>query len=142
MWADSLQTLEQQHDLELIIWGAASALIGGVILLGFRLARIRAPLATHFAAQCLVWGAAALAWGGLAYQDVPLRDYDSAASLTRELWVTMALEAGAIVLGATFAVFGWAFGRRIGAVGSGIGVVVQAGALLYLFLTFARGIHL
>ena len=142
MWADTLQTLEQQHFLRLLIWGAASVLIGTAILVIFRLARIRAPLATHVAAQCAVWGAAALLWGGYNYQSVPLRDYEAAASLARMLWLVIALEAGAIVLGVTFASFGWAFGRRIGSVGTGVGVVLQAGALLFLDLMLVRAIHL
>jgi hypothetical protein len=142
MWADTLQTLEQQHFLRLLIWGAASVLIGTAILVIFRLARIRAPLATHVAAQCAVWGAAALLWGGYNYGHVPLRDYEAAASLARMLWLVIALEAGAIVLGVTFATFGWAFGRRIGSVGTGVGVVLQAGALLFLDLTLVRAIHL
>jgi hypothetical protein len=142
MWADTLQTLEQQHFLKLLVWGGVSVLIGALILLVFRLGRIKAPLATHFAAQCALWGAAALLWGGFAYRRVPLRDYEAAASLTRVLWLVIALEAGAIILGITFASFGWAFGRRIGAVGTGIGVVVQAGALLFLDLVLVRAIHL
>lgn len=142
MWADTLQTLEQQHFLRLIAWGAASVLIGTMILVGFRLARIRAPLATHLAAQCAIWGAAALLWGGYNYQSVPLRDYEAAASLARMLWLLIALETGAIVLGITFAFFGWIFGRRIGSVGTGVGVVLQASALLFLDLTLVRAIHL
>jgi hypothetical protein len=142
MWADTLQTLEQQHFLRLLLWGAASVLIGIGVLAGFRLARIKAPLATHLAAQCVIWGTAALLWGGYNYGHVPLRDYEAAASLARMLWLVIALEAGAIVLGVTFATFGWAFGRRIGSVGTGIGVVVQAGALLFLDLTLVRAIQL
>jgi hypothetical protein len=142
MWADTLQTLEQQHDLKLLFWGGASVLIGSLILLAFRLWRVKAPLASHFAAQCAVWGAAAVLWGGYAYQRVPLRGYDEAASLARFLWLALALEAGAIIVGVTFATFGWMFGRRIGAVGTGIGVVVQAGALLFLDLMLVRAIHL
>jgi hypothetical protein len=142
MWADTLQTLEQQHFLRLLVWGGASVLIGAAVLVGFRLARTKAPLATHFAAQCVLWGAAVLLWAALNYQNVPLRDYEAAASLARTLWLLIALEAGAIVLGITFAFFGWAFGRRIGSVGTGAGVVVQAGALLFLDLTLVRAIHL
>lgn len=142
MWADTLQTLEQQHFLRLVIWGSASVLIGMLILLAFRLTRSKAPLATHLAAQCVIWGAAALLWGGYNYRRVPLRDYEAAASLARMLWLVIALEAGAIVIGVTFASFGWAFGKRIGSVGTGIGVVVQAGALLFLDLTLVRAIQL
>ena len=142
MWADTLQTIEQQHFLRLLVWGAASVLIGTAVLLGFRLTRTKAPLASHFAAQCVLWGAAVLLWAALNYRSVPLRDYEAAASLARTLWLLIALEAGAIVLGITFAFFGWAFGRRIGSVGTGIGVVLQAGALLFLDLTLVRAIHL
>ena len=142
MWADTLQTIEQQHFLRLLVWGGASVLIGTIILIVFRVARITAPLATHLAAQCAIWGAAALLWGGYNYQSVPLRDYEAAASLARMLWLLIALEAGAIVLGITFAVFGWTFGKRIGSVGTGVGVVVQAAALLFLDLSLVRAIHL
>jgi hypothetical protein len=142
VWADTLQTLEQQHFLRLLAWGGSSVLIGTIILIVFRVARIRAPLATHLAAQCTIWGAAALLWGGYNYQSVPLRDYEAAASLARMLWLLIALEAGAIVLGVTFAIFGWAFGRRIGSVGTGVGVVLQAGALLFLDLSLVHAIHL
>lgn len=142
MWADTLQILEQQHFLRLIVWGSVSVLIGTLILLVFRLTRSKAQLATHLAAQCAVWGAAALLWGSYNYRHVPLRDYEGAASLARMLWLVIALEAGAIILGANFALFGWAFGKRIGSVGTGIGIVVQAGALLFLDLTLVRAIHL
>jgi uncharacterized protein DUF6992 len=142
VWADTLQTLEQQHYLRLLVWGGASVLIGTVILIVFRLARIKAPLATHLAAQCALWGAATLLWAGYNYQRVPLRDYEAAASLARVLWLVIALEAGAIVLGITFAIFGWAFGRRIGSIGTGVGIVLQAGALLFLDVTLVRAIHL
>jgi hypothetical protein len=142
MWADTLQSLEQQHFLRLLVWGAASVLIGTLILVVFRLARIKAPLATHFATQCAIWGAAALGWAGYSYSRVPLRDYDAAASLARTLWLVIALEAGAVVVGVTFAFFGWAFGKRIGSVGTGVGVVVQAGALLFLDVILVRAIQL
>jgi len=142
MWADTLQSLEQQFFLKLLIWGAASVLLGTLILLIFRVARIKAPLATHFAAQCAIWGAAALLWAGYSYSRVPLRDYDAAASLARTLWVIMALEAGAVIVGLTFASFGWAYGKRIGAIGTGVGIVVQAGALLFLDLGLVRAIQL
>jgi hypothetical protein len=142
VWADTLQTLEQQHFLRLLVWGAASVLIGTIILLVFRVARIKGPLATHMAAQCAIWGTAALLWGAYNYPRVPLRDYEAAASLARLLWLFIALEAGAIVIGITLAFFGWAFGKRIGSVGTGVGVVVQAGALLFLDLSLVRAIHL
>jgi hypothetical protein len=142
MWADTLQSLEQQHFLQLAAWGAVSVLIGALLLLVLQIGRMRAPLASHFAIQCAIWGAAALIWGAYRYQSVPLRDYDSAASLARWLWLAIALGAGGIVVGITFAWGGWAFGRRIGAIGTGIGLVVQASALVFLDLILVRAIHL
>ena len=142
MWADTLQTLEQHHYLRLMAWGGASVLIGALLLLVLKLARSRAPLASHFAAQCAAWGAASLLWGWYASINVPLRDFDAAASLARELWLAIALEAGGIVIGLAFAWFGWSFGKRIGAIGTGIGIVVQSGALLLLDLLLVRAIHL
>lgn len=142
MWADTLQTLEQQHYLRLLFWGGASVLVGTLLLLVFRLGHIKASLASHFAAQCAIWGAAVLLLAGYAYQRVPLRGYDEAASLAHFLWLAIALEAGAMIVGVTFATFGWMFGRRIGAVGTGIGIIVQASALLFLDLMLVRVIHL
>jgi hypothetical protein len=142
MWADTLQALEQQHYVRLMAWGAASVLIGALLLLSLRLAKVRAPLASHFATQCAIWGAGSLLWGWYASQDVPLRDFDAAASLSRELWVAIALEAGGIVIGLTFAWFGYSFGKRIGGIGTGIGIATQAGALLFLDLLLVRAIHL
>ena len=142
MWADTLLTLERQHYLRLMAWGGSSVLIGALLLLVLRLAKIKAPLASRFATQCTLWGAGSLLWGWYASQDVPLRDFDAAASLARELWIAIALEAGGIVIGMTFAWFGWSFGKRIGGIGTGIGFAVQAGALLFLDLLFVQAIHL
>jgi hypothetical protein len=104
--------------------------------------RIKAPLLSHFAIQCALWGAAELAWGAFAYRDVPLRDYEGAAELARELWMAVGLEAGGLLLGLTLAVGGWTHIKRLGVVGSGIGIAVQASALLVLDLIFVRAIHL
>jgi len=142
MWADTLQAFEAQHLLLLIAWGGASVLIGVLLLLVLSLRRIKAPLVSHFAIQCALWGAAELAWGAFAYRDVPLRDYEGAAELARELWVAVGLEAGGILLGLTLAIGGWSHVKRLGVVGSGIGIVAQASALLVLDLILVRAIRL
>lgn len=142
MWADTLQAFESRHLLLLIEWGGASVLIGALLLLVLSLRRIRAPLLSHFAIQCALWGAAELAWGAFAYRDVPLRDYEGAAELARKLWMAVGLEAGGILLGLTLAIGGWSHVKRLGVVGSGIGIVAQASALLVLDLIFVRAIHL
>jgi len=142
MWADSLQLLEQQHLTRLIAWGSASVLIGALLLLALHLRRIRAPLLTQFAVQCVLWGSATIIWGAFNYDQVPLRDYEGAASLARMLWMAIGVEAGAILVGITLAIGGWTFVRRLGVVGAGIAIVVQASALLILDLILVHSIQL
>jgi hypothetical protein len=142
MWADTLQSLEREHVLRLIAWGGLSVLSGTALLLLLVPRRIKAPLAVHFAVQCVLWGAIVLAWGLIAYRHVPVRDYGSAYALARTLWFAIGAEIGGIAIGATLAVGGWAFGRRLSAAGAGFGVAVQSAALLVLDLIFLRGIHL
>ena len=142
MWADTLQAYEARHLLLLIESGGASVLIGILLLAVLSLRRIKAALVSHFAIQCAFWGAAELAWGAFAYRDVPLRDYEGAVELARELWIAVGLEAGGLLLGLTLAVGGWSHVKRLGVVGSGIGIAVQASALLVLDLIFVRAIHL
>lgn len=142
MWADTLQSFERQHLLQLLEWGGASVLIGLLLLLVLSLRRIKAPLLSHFAIQSAIWGTAELVWGAFAYRDVPLRDYEGAASLARVLWIAIGFEAGAILVGITLAVGGWTYVKRLGFVGAGIGIIVQASALIVLDLILVRAIQL
>jgi hypothetical protein len=142
MWADTLQLFERQHLLQLLEWGGASVLIGCVLLLALSFRRVKAPLLFQFASQSLFWGAAELIWGAFAYRDVPLRDYEGAASLARDLWMAIGLEAGAILVGITLAVGGWTYVKRLGVVGAGIGIIVQASALIVLDLVLVHAIQL
>jgi|SRR5450432_335321 len=142
MWADTLQTFERQHLLQLLEWGGASVLIGCLLFLVLSLRRIRAPLLRHFATQNILWGIAELVWGAFGYRDVPLRDYEGAASLARVLWVAIGFEAGAILVGITLAIGGWTYVKRLAVVGAGIGIIVQASALIVLDLILVRAIQL
>ena len=117
-------------------------LISLLLLLVLSARRIRAPLISHFATQCGLWGAAELVWGAFAYRDVPLRDYEGAASLARILWMAVGLEAGAILIGITLAIGGWSYVKRLGFVGAGIGIAIQASALIVLDLILVRAIRL
>src|ERR1700712_5361036 len=103
MWADTLQAFEKQHLLQLIAWAGGSTFVGCLLLLVLSLRKIRAPLLYHFGIQSTLWGIAELAWGAVAFRDVPLRDYEGASILARELWVAIGLEAGAILIGVTLA---------------------------------------
>ena len=117
-------------------------LIGCLLLLFLSLRQIQAPLLSHFGIQSVLWGAAELAWGAFAYRDVPLRDYEGAASLARVLWVAIGFEAGAILVGITLLVGGWTYVKRLAVVGAGIGIIVQASALIVLDLILVRAIQL
>jgi len=142
MWSDTLQTLERAHLAELAVWGAVSLAIGIALLLPLLIRRARAPLIAHFALQCVLWGAIELAWVLAARGQVPLRDYAGALRLAGNLWLVIEMAAAGVVIGATLAWGGWAFGRRLALAGAGIGIVVQSTALLVLDFIFVRGIHL
>jgi hypothetical protein len=115
----------------------ACVLLGTLLLAALAVRRAGSPhgdspLLKHFAIQTAAWGAvdlalAARAWGGLR-----LRDYDGAAALARELSLFLGVEAGFVAAGVTIAAVGWLLGRRLAPVGVGLGVVVQAAALLVL----------
>jgi hypothetical protein len=142
MWADTLQAFEKEHLMQLIAWAGGSLVVGSLLLLVLSLRRIGAPLLYHFALQSTLWGIAELVWGAFAYRDVPLRDYEGASILARELWVAIGLEAGAILIGVTLAIGGWTYVKRLGIVGAGIGIVAQASALVALDVMLVRAIQL
>ena len=134
MWADTLLAAEGYHLHRLLLWGAASAVTGTLLLFTIRRPH-RSPLIHQFAVQCVAWGAidAALAVAGL--RSLSLRDLGAATQLDRFLWLNLGLDTGYVAVGATIALCGWLLGRRYGAVGAGTAVVVQG---LALFLLDAR----
>ena len=142
MWADTLQSYETRHLLLLIGWGAGSVLTGILLFVFLSLRHFRAPLLTQLGVQFALWGSAALLWGVFASNDVPLRDYEGAVELSRELWIAVGVEASGILVGLTLAIAGWTFVRRLGLVGTGIGITVQSSALIILDLVFLRAIRL
>lgn len=137
MWADTLLAAEQAHLLRLAVWAAGSVLLGTALLAGLRLRGHRSPLLFHFALQTAAWGAVDLAIVWAARGSLVLRDLSSARRLERFLWLNTGLDAGYAAVGVTLAVAGWSLGRRLGAVGAGIGIVIQGLALLLLDLVIA-----
>lgn len=132
MFADTLLALERAHLLRLGAWSAGSILVGTLLLALVAARGAPAPLLRHFAVQTVAWGAVdallvAWAWRGLA-----LRDHEAATRLDRTLWLNLGLDAGYVGVGVTLALCGWILGRRLGAVGAGLGVVLQGAALLVL----------
>lgn len=136
MYADTLLDAERSHLLRLVLWGGASVLLGTVLLLVIALRRLRSPLPLHFGIQTAAWGAVTLALAMLRWRGLALRDFDGARRLLRMLWLGMGLEAALVAVGATLAIGGWAMGRRLGVVGTGLALVVHWLALLALDARF------
>ena len=116
----------------------ACVLLGSVLLATLAVRRLRSPLLHHFAVQTAAGGAIDLAFVAFGWRGLRLRDYESAASLDRFLWLNLGLDVGYVAVGVTLALTAWLLGRRLGGVGAGIGVVVQGLALLALDAAFAR----
>lgn len=136
VWSDTLLAAEREHLLRLIVWGAASVLIGLLLLGWVRWRRARAPLLSHFALQSVAWGAVDLALAGWALRELAPRDFARATALDRLVWLNLGLDVGYMGVGIALAATGWALGRRLGLVGAGLGVVVQGLALFVLDLLF------
>jgi hypothetical protein len=139
VWADVILRAEQQHVLYLLLWSAASILAGtslGVLVLARRRgSRVGGSgMLGHFASQTAAWGLAELITAGVEWHGLRLRDLSAAARLEHSLWFSAGLELGIAIAGATLAIAAWRMARRLGAVGAGIGIVVQSLALLWLDL--------
>lgn len=142
MWADTLYLAEQAHLMRLVGWGAASVLVGTVVLLLLAARRSRSPLLLHFAIQLAAWGAIDVVLGMLGWRGLEFRDLSGFTDLDRFLWLNMGLNVGYVAVGVTLAACGWALRRSLALLGAGIGVILQGLALLvldgYLLLTIAR----
>ena len=140
MWADTLQALERAHLLRLLVWGAASVLIGTGLFAWLRVGSRESALLKHFAIMSAVWGAAELVIGLVLWTQLQIRDVSGATRLDRLLWLNIGLDAGYVLVGLTLAGVGWKIARRLGLVGAGIGIVVQGFALVLLDLVLAAQI--
>jgi hypothetical protein len=132
VWSDSLLAAERAHLLRLIAWGAASVLLGTLVVMLIALRRAESPLLRWFGGMTAAWGAAELALAAVAWRGLALRDVAGFTRLDRLLWLNVGLDVGFVAVGVTLAVLGWRLGRRLGLVGSGAAVVTQGLALLLL----------
>ena len=64
----------------------------------------------------------------------------AATRLDRLLWLNIGLDGGYVLAGVTLAAVGWRLARSLGAVGAGLGIVVQGLALGVLDLLLATQI--
>jgi hypothetical protein len=137
VWADTFLRAEQQHLLRLLLWAGLSILAATALAALLAVRRIRSPFLTQFAAQMAIWGLAIGAIASIEWHLAHLRDFSGASRVERVLWMNIGLDAGYIAVGITLASTAWYLARRIGAVGAGIGIIVQGLALLLIDLQFA-----
>lgn len=136
MWSDTLLALERAHLLRLLAWSAMSIVVGTALYAAVTLRHTSSALLRGFAMQTSVWGLVNLAIALTGWFRLGERDLAAATRLDRMLWLSVGLDVGLMLVGATLAIAGWMLARRLGAVGSGIGVLVQGAALLVLDLRF------
>ena len=134
MWADTLLSLEQGHLLRLGVWAILSVLGGTALFASLTVRQVSAPLLRHFAIQTAARGVvngliALWAWRGLV-----MRDFAGTQKLLNILWLNTGLDVGYAAVGVTLMITGWRWERRLGAVGAGLGVMVQGVALALLDL--------
>lgn len=102
MWSPTLYAVERVHLLQLLVWGAASFVMGAGVIAALRLRRDSAPLAASFAIMMALCGAVESCFVLIRWRGLTERDYAGALRLTThvrlaiiaELW----LVAGATVL--------------------------------------------
>ena len=132
MWADTLLAFERGHVIRLAIWATSSAIVGAILLWWIFARRVHTPFIRNFAIQMLAWGSIDLAIAAWGWQGLALRDYASAMNMQQFLWLNVGLDVGYVAVGATLAIAGWILGQRLGALGAGVGVIVQGLALFVL----------
>lgn len=140
MWSDTLLAAERIHLIRLAVWAAASALLGTVAIAIVALRRLHAPVVWWFGVQTLAWGTAELLFAAARWRGLVMRDVSAATRLDRLTWFAAGLDVGIVAVGVALAVLAWRFGRRAGALGAGLAIVVQGLALLVIELTFAAAL--
>jgi len=137
MWSDTLFAAEQSHLIRLVLWAAASAVVGTGIVATLTLRRTTAPILFWFGIQSLGWGLAELVVTAIGFRSLVMRDVSAATRLERLTWFSAGLDVGIVATGVAVGTVAWMVGRRLGAVGAGLGIVVQGLGLLVINLTFA-----
>ena len=136
MYSDTLLALERAHLLQIIVWGGASILVGAALLAILAFQRVRSPLLSSFALQCIAWGFVEAVLGWIRLRGAEHRDGAGALALERLLWLNTGLDAGYATVGVTLVLTGWYLGRSGWLMGAGIGVIVHGLALLTFDLRF------
>jgi len=134
MWADTLLELERGHLQRLLMWGAISIVTGTAMFAWLTWRRTAAPMLRHFAIQTAAWGAINTVIALRSMRTLTMRDFAGTQELLNILWLNTGLDVGYAAVGATLVIAGWRWGPRLGAIGAGVGVIVQGLALAVLDL--------
>lgn len=102
MWSPALYAVERVHLLQLLVWGAASLLVGACVIAALRLRRDRAPLAMWFAIAMTLCGAAESCFALIEWRGLGERDFAGALRLVTHVRLAIIADlwllAGATVL--------------------------------------------
>lgn len=139
-WSDAVLAFERAFTAKLALWALATILIGSGLLAWTRLRAPSSSLLRHFALQSLLWGSGILLFALWSRRTLELRDLAGATALDRLVWFALGFEVGLVALGGGLAAAGWFLGRRLGVVGAGLAIVVQALALSVLQLQLASAL--
>jgi hypothetical protein len=134
MWSDTVFAAERAHLLGLFGWGSASVLLGTALYAAVLIRRSGSALIRQFAIHSAGWGGAWLLVAWWRWSTLIERDLASAIHLDRAAWYGAGVATAGALGGTAFAYAAWHFGRRLGGVGAGVAVVVQALAVLVLTL--------
>jgi hypothetical protein len=137
MWSDTLLAAERSYLIRVVIWSVTSAVLGTTFVAIIAGRRMSAPIALWFAIQTLVWGSVELIVAAARWSALSMRDVSGATRLDRLTWFAIGIDAGIVAAGITAVLMARRLTRNLGAVGGGLGVVVQGLGLLVLDLTFA-----
>ena len=137
MWSDTVLAAERSHLIRVVIWSVTSAVLGTTFVAIIAGRRTSAPIALWFAIQTLVWGSVELIVAAARWSALSMRDVSGATRLDRLTWFAIGIDAGIVAAGITAVLMARRLTRNLGAVGGGLGVVVQGLGLLVLDLTFA-----
>jgi hypothetical protein len=132
MWSDTLFAAERAHLVRLLLWAAASVVVGTALWAVSSRRPVPSPLLQHLALQTALWGLIDLGIVAQGWRSQEMRDLAGYLALDRFLWLNVGLDAGYVAVGITLLACGWTLGRRMGLVGAGLGVAVQGLALLAL----------
>ncbi|HEY7893600.1 MAG TPA: hypothetical protein VIC24_01740 [Gemmatimonadaceae bacterium] len=132
MWSPALYSVERVHLLQLLVWGAASFVVGAGVFAALRLRRDAAPLATSFAIMMVLCGAAESCFALVRWHGLGERDFAGALRLTTHVRLAIIADLW-LVAGATVLLWaGVALLKRLDVLGIAAALAAHGGVLFVL----------